>query len=413
MTPTVIIPTFWTRRVTRGRARTRFHYDHPTVLGEPGTLALCLDSLRGVVGLGRVVVIVVGTDETVEQPAEDQVRGIVADFPDLDVSIFSTAELGSLRRRLEQMEFADMLGGTLLGGYGAVRNAGLMIAAVLGSEAVVFVDDDEIVTDPEFLVRAMEGMGRDTGGGRPMLAKTGYYTNGQDAPALAPAADWRDSLWPQSVYFNEALSAVTRPPRIKQSTMAFGGCLALHRDMYCNVPFDPWILRGEDMDYVVNVRMHGGDLFLDSGWSIRHQPPAHTSEASVFRDDVFRFIYTHRKLEFAASQVDLRRVTPASLMPYPGGLVESGLSWRARATAVLRALGSPERKEYLRIARTAVSEAERYARASCERYFVFQRRWPMLMDRLWEDIALKSLFTGERKMDRGALTGRMPVIRAD
>ena len=33
------------------------------------------------------------------------------------------------------------------------------------------------------------------------------------------------------------------------------------------------------------------------------------------------------------------------------------------------------------------------------------------MDRVREDVALKSLYTGERQMDRSAITGRFPVIR--
>jgi hypothetical protein len=32
------------------------------------------------------------------------------------------------------------------------------------------------------------------------------------------------------------------------------------------------------------------------------------------------------------------------------------------------------------------------------------------MDRLWEDVALGSLFSGERQIDRTAITGRFPVI---
>ena len=35
------------------------------------------------------------------------------------------------------------------------------------------------------------------------------------------------------------------------------------------------------------------------------------------------------------------------------------------------------------------------------------------MERIWEDVALKSLFTGERRVDRTAITGRFPVIRED
>ena len=152
---------------------------------------------------------------------------------------------------------------------------------------------------------------------------------------------------------------------------------------------------------------------MDSEWSVIHRPPEVASEALLFRHDVFRFVYTHRKLEFSKSQVDLRQVTPDSLMPYPGHLVDSSIGWRARSTAVLRGLAGRERSSYFDTARVVVPGAQRYARANCERYFSFQRRWPMLADRLWSDIPLQSLFAGERRVDRGALTGRFPAVRTD
>jgi len=246
-----------------------------------------------------------------------------------------------------------------------------------------------------------------------VLAKSGYYVDDAGSTRVPDARAWHDMFWRQTEFYNRAVAAIPPPPRIKPSPLAFGGCLALHRDMYCNVPFDPWAVRGEDLDYVINARMHGGDVFLDADWSVIHRPPAPPSEAVLFRHDVFRFVYTHRKLEFSKSQVDLRQVSAESLMPYPGHLVDSSINWRVRVTALLRMLAGPERGAYADVLRTAVPEAQRYARDHCERYFAFQRRWPMLMDRLWEDIALKSLFTGERRVDRGAITGRFPVIRAD
>jgi hypothetical protein len=412
--PTVIIPTFWTRRRSRGGERSRFHYDHPTPLGEDGTLPDCLRSLETVAGLGRVVLIVAASDNSIEHAAEDRVREILADFPGIESLVFGAAEMGSLHRRMEQLEFADALGGVGLSGYGGVRNVGLILAAVLGSEAVIFIDDDQIVTDPSFVARGMEGIGEPLGpGGRPVLAKSGYYVDDSGSHKAPDPRRWYDMFWRQLEFYNRATSAIAAPPRIKPSSLAFGGCMALHRDMYCNVPFDPWAVRGEDMDYVINARMHGGDVFLDSDWSLIHRPPAPPSEAALFRHDVFRFIYTNRKLEFSKSQVDLRQVTAESLTPYPGHLVDSSINWRARTTALLRAIAGPERGAYLEIARRAVPEAQRYARANCEHYFSFQRRWPMLMDRLWEDVALKSLFTGERRVDRSAITGRFPVIGAD
>jgi len=411
--PTVIIPTFWTRRGSRGSDRQRFFYDHPTPIDEDGTLPECLRSLEGVTGLDRVVLIVAATDESVAHQAEDRVQEILADFPGIDSFVFGTAEMGSLHRRMEQLEFADAIRGVSLSGYGGVRNVGLILAAVLGSEAIVFVDDDQVITDPEFLVRGMEGLGEQTGQGRLILAKSGYYTDANGSRSIKEVSPWFDTFWRQAELYNRAIAASDTPPRVKPGTIAFGGCFALHKDMYCNVPFDPWAMRGEDVDYVINARMHGGDVFLDSDWSVIHQPPQVRSEAAVFRQDVFRFVYTHRKLEFSKSQVDLRQVSAESLMPYPGHLVDSSINWRARATALLRALGTDERSAYLRIASEAVPAAQGYARENCEHYFAFQRRWPMLLDRLWEDIALKSLFSGERTVDRSAITGRFPVIRTD
>jgi len=411
--PTVIIPTFWTRRRSRGSDRARFNYDHPTPLGEDGTLPACLRSLEGVDGLGRVVLIVAATEESIEHAAEDRVREILDDFPGIDSLVCGSAEMGSLHRRMEQLEFADAISGVSLAGYGGVRNVGLIIGSVLGSETLVFLDDDQVITDASFLIRAGEGMGQQDNSGRPVLAKTGYYVDAKGSYTAPGTTAWYDRFWRQNELYNRAMAQALKPPRIKPGNLAFGGCLALHRDMYCNVPFDPWAVRGEDIDYVINSRMHGGDVFFDTEWAVVHQPPAAPSEAGLFKQDVRRFVYTHRKLEFSKSQVDLRQVSAESLSPYPGQLVDSSIHWRATATALLRAVGGAERGAYFSIARTAVPEAQAYARDNCERYFGFQRRWPMLMDRLWEDIALKSLFTGERRVDRGALTGRFPVIRAD
>lgn len=413
MEPCVVIPTFWTRR--RGRfsdTSLRTAYDHPTGIDDEGTLGACLASLRGVEGLGRVVLIVAATEHSVEHAAEDRVREVLDDFPDLDALVIGPAEMGSLHRRLEQVEFADMLSGVSLDGYGAVRNVGLIAGAVLGADSVVFLDDDQLINDSTFLTKATYGLGDKTESGKRVLAKTGFYVDEQGRHQWHDKPSFADMFWRQADAMNSALSMVSAPPRIKPSPVAFGGCMALASDMYAAVSFDPWVVRGEDIDYVINARMHGGDVFLDGEWSVEHKPPRLPSEAMQFRQDVYRFVYEHRKLEFAKSQVDLRQVRPDSVMPYPGSFIDSSVSWRAFMTAFLRGLSRrPEAGRYFHIARTAVREAEQYAREHCQHYFDFQRRWPMLIDRLWEDVPLNSLFTGERSVDRSAITGRFPVVR--
>jgi hypothetical protein len=413
--PVVVIPTFWTKRQGgRGRVVTDERvavYDHPTPVNElEPALVPCLQSLRHVRGLGRVVVVVAVTDDSVAHEAEDRVRDIVDEFPDIDGFVFGPAELGSLHRRLEQLEFADMIEGVTLTGYGAVRNAGLIAAAVLGHDAVVFLDDDEVVLDPDFLEKALYGLGAKLQDGTPLLAKTGYYVDDQGRWQRHDEPHWTDMFWRQKDAYNAALHIVMKPPRIQRARIAFGGIMALHRDMYSSVSFDPWVTRGEDIDYVINVRMHGGDVFIDDEWKALHLPPEPVSEALRFRQDVYRFVYEHRKIEFAKSQVDLRQVTPKSMMPYPGEFIDSSVGWRAFVTGMLRAVGRPEKGRYFNAALHSVREASDFAREHCQHYFEFQRRWPIMMERLWDDVALSSLFTGERRVDRTAITGRFPVI---
>ncbi len=414
MDPVVVIPTFWTRRKSgRGRAvsdEVAAMYDHPTPIDEEGSLAQCLQSLKDVRGLGRVVVIVAATDESIAHQAEDKVRGIVADFPSIDAFVFGPAEMGSLHRRLEQLEFADMIDGVTLNGYGAVRNVGLIAAAVLGHDVVVFVDDDEVATGEDFLETALYGVGARLQDGTPLLAKTGYYVDEQGRWQKHEEPRISDIFWRQGDAFNAALDVVMKPPRLQRAKIAFGGLMALHKDMYSFVSFDPWVTRGEDMDYVINVRMHGGDIFIDDQWCILHLPPEPVSEALRFQQDVYRFVYEHRKIEFAKSQVDLRQVTPKSLAPYPGGFIDSSVGWRATITGLLRSLTQPERKRYFRAATHAMRDASDYARENCQNYFHFQRRWPLLIERVWDDVALRTLFTGERRVDRTAITGRFPVV---
>lgn len=410
--PNLIIPTFWTRRRGRVSDNLLLAYDHPTPVDSDGTLPECLRSLEGVEGLGKVILIVAATDPSIEHAAEDRVRDILGDFPDIDALVFGPAELGSLHRRLEQVEFADMISGVTLTGYGAVRNVGLIAAAVLGSEAVVFLDDDQVIDDPKFLSTAVEGLGS-MYEGRPVFAKTGYYTDAQGRYQQQIKPRLADTFWHTGEAFNQALSIVDAPPRLRVSPVAFGGCMSIHRDMFANVSFDPWVMRGEDIDYVINARMHGGDVFMDGDWSVIHNPPTLPSEALQFRQDVYRFVYEHRKLEFAKSQVDLRQVTPESMMPYPGAFLGSSVVWRAWLTSVLRGFATREGGRYFRIGRVALKEAGDYARENCQNYFDFQRRWPLLMDRIWDDMPLATLFTGERRVDRTAITGRFPVSRSE
>ncbi|MCL2332089.1 MAG: hypothetical protein FWC54_01185 [Actinomycetia bacterium] len=427
--PLIIVPTFWGKQQGRRSseqsqtkrdsqtmsAGTQAFYEHPSSLDELNPpLQRLLESLTHVRSPFQVALIVNTNDRSVEVRADERVREIARQFPQLNTFVFGPTELGSLSRRLEQLEMLDMVPALSLRSYGATRNLGLLVAAIKGCDKVIFLDDDCVVDDPLFLEKALFGLGaaiKETGGH--LLGKTGLTMNAKGRYLTEEGNRATDRFWHWDKSRNSAISELLRPPRLTPAKLAFGGCLALHAGLFARVSFDAWITRGEDTDYVINARLFGSQLFADDQWSVLHLPGEGVSRPLRFRQDVFGYIYEHRKLEFAKSQVDLKQVTAEQLSPYPGDFIDGSAGMRARITALLRALVGPERGAYWQAALHVVSDATRYACAHCADYFAFQRKWPTLVERLWRDVALGSLFSGERTVDRTALTGSFKAIEAD
>ena len=75
-------------------------------------------------------------------------------------------------------------------------------------------------------------------------------------------------------------------------------------------------------------------------------------------------------------------------MPYPGAFIDSSVAWRAFVTGMLAPWRDQSESVYFQTSLQAAREAGEYARENCQNYFEFQRRWPMMMERIWEDVAL-------------------------
>ena len=361
LTPCVVIPTFWTRPGASAPGNLLTVYDHPTPVDSDGTLPQCLESLSKVQGLDQVLIIVAAADSSIEHQAEDRVRTSSTDFPAIDALIFGPAELGSLHRRLEQIEFADMIHRHEPCGLrcGSQRRPDRRRRPRLRISRLRRRRSDH---HRQGLPAACPGRSRHEdprGQGRACQVRLLHRRRGTYQRYSQPHAS--DVFWRKGDAFNDALAIVDAPPRIKPSSVAFGGCLALHRHMYTNVSFDPWVVRGEDMDYVINARMHGGDVFIDGEWSVIHKPPHLDDDTLQFRQDMYRFVYEHRKIEFAKSQVDLRQVSSESLMPYPGSFIGPSFTRRAWMTAMMRGVARKESK-YFQIARSTIKDAQGYAR---------------------------------------------------
>lgn len=390
MNPVIVIPSYWARTDDLVSVGDVAIYDHATPISKPlPELETCLQSLEQVRGVLRVIVLVVAPP-TLAEAARARVDGICRMHPSLNPLVVGRREASEVMRVVDHV--APGLEGEpcSLRGYGAIRNMGLAVAAALGHDVVVFLDDDEVVLDEDFLINAVYGIGLQTRQGLPIQVKSGYYLDKDDSPyANTDKKRWSDRWWPKAEEFNEWMHRALSATRISRSNIVCGGCFAVGAEAFCSVAFDPLITRGEDLDYLFNLRMYGFDVWFDNDWYVRRIPPDIPSHAARFLQNIYRCNYEVKKLEASREIISLRHVTPESLKPYPASWIdEPELRKRIFCTALARTVDGPERREYLQILTHGREEAERWATSAARGYFAFQTYWPRIMASLWEDKAL-------------------------
>lgn len=410
MNPVIVVPVFISARRRKDGGSVLTTYDHATPVSAPGELPRLLASLQKVRGLGQIVLLVV-SEPSIENQAAEKVQATASRFSSLNIVVIGAPELALIQQRMEQLGLGKLQKEIGLAGYGAMRNLGLVMANVLGYDSVVFLDDDEVVDDADFLQKAMYGLGKLTKKGIPILAKTGFYFNSEGSYLSKSQDKWYNHFWQQGKAFNKWITKAMRGPRLSRSNHVCGGCLALHKEAFRRLSFDSWIARGEDLDYMLNLRMYGSDIWFDNQWSLRHLPPETESEGTRFRQDIFRWLYEYRKMEYSRTQIDLLQVKPSSLEPYPGPFLEPGITKRIRLTAFLRSLARPDKRAYRKAARAATGEATTYAQRNCAKYFEFQFVWPELMARMENDQILRTALlqsSAQRQLNASA-AGSSPM----
>ena len=390
MNPVIVIPSYWSRSDSISQVGDVGIYDHATPISKPlPELETCLQSLEQVRGVLRVVVLVVAPPAFAES-ARARVDGICRSHPNLNPLVIGRNEAKEVTRVIDRV--APGLEGEpcSLRGYGAIRNMGLAVAATLGHDVVVFLDDDEIALSDSYLIDAVYGIGLETRQGLPIQAKSGYYIDRSESPfASATKPGIQNRWWRKREEFNEWMEKALSGTRITRSNYVCGGCFAVGAEAFCSVAFDPTITRGEDLDYLINLRMYGYDVWFDNEWYVKHLPPKVPSHAARYLQNVYRWNYEVKKLEASREIINLHHVTPESLRPYPAPWVDGRtLSKRIFRTSLARAILGPQRHEYREIFMHGRKEAERWAGAVSRDYFAFQTYWPRIMASLWEDRAL-------------------------
>lgn len=336
MRATIVIPSYWCRKSDVPFDKNDIVYDHPTPLDMPGTLERALESIMVLENRDfNVVVLACSTAADLREEVEEKVRSIVSHFENyFPVATVSHSFESRIKAYLGEQGNLDP-GVVSLEGYSNIRNMCLLVTELLGSEAAVLLDDDEIYEDQEYLDKVFENIGTEHDG-KFVGALAGYYQRPDGSYLLPPPEEWYMSEWPMVQAMNEAFKIIGEEPRLKATPWVFGGNMIVHRDVFRRISFDPYVRRGEDIDYLTNCKFFDIDFLLDRELAIKHLPPKTLVPPwAHFRENIYRFVYAREKLRRQVPVEGLRHVSVEELDPYPGRCMRDDLEDLIFKTATL------------------------------------------------------------------------------
>lgn len=373
----IVVPTYWTRAGGDSIPGDAV-YDHPTALDGASTLPALLDSLACLDASSYYLVLLVAvTGDDVAIPAENRVREMVRAHAGIRTLIFGASHAAWLHTWLRAHGQGNPERVVALRDYPRIRNLQLAVPLALHAGAIIALDDDEIVTDPDFVTKAVEPLGQELGDRR-IDGLSGHYE--QDNGSILLRVDETTTHSPNvferkaSIMNLATKNLEAKPGDVVETPFCFGGNMEFTPELAATVGFDPEITRGEDIDYLINARMEGRHFFLRKNLRILHCPPSGGSyrdtSLSKLQQDIVRFVYEREKLLVSQRSPDLCAVTASELEPYPGEFLREGIDGDAKRA--LQAASFPED------AQEFVNSATRAAQGKMERYLRFRRHWPEL-----------------------------------
>jgi hypothetical protein len=290
--------------------------------------------------------------------------------------ILSSAHLTLLRNHFPEEIWWDFADHIDLKGFSKIRNTGLLLAQMIGAEVALFLDSDEIVEDPDFLEKACEHL-NERWRGKTVLGKGGFYVNPDGTILLPNHHLWWRLFWNERKSMNRVWEKLlSSGERLTPSPTLLGGNLILHQDLFRSVPFDPYIPRGEDTDYLINASQLGYCLLFDTQLRIKHLHPKRT--AFCFQEellwDIERFLYERRKVMGLEVNLD----------PYPGSFLTWTLYPKALVTSVLLGMDYLAKGAWTE-AKQCVENLEilfRKGNGAWTRFLRFRTYWQRAMDEI-------------------------------
>jgi hypothetical protein len=366
----MVIPTYWGLDKA-GEADEEIVFDHPAMLNEAGTLGRLLESLSIFKRLGgKIVVISVASTRGIAGAVKDRVDQIIEPFRSFyDITNIGQDTLEHISDRLADRGVSkSSLELVNLDNYAAVRNICSLAGVINGTNYTIFIDDDEVFSDPDFFDKIEESMGKAAAGDK-IEALAGYYlqphTFRLDENKMP---DWRAPWWNNTAAMNAAFERIIgQEPRLKPTPFVFGGNMTVSLNALKQIPFDPRITRGEDIDFLLNARIHGITFYLDRKLAITHLPPeSEQKEWKKVKEDAIRFMYERKKVR------DHPQLTLQELQPYPGMFLGADLEERIiKTNELLKQKYQTENDEQ------GVRECEKTIAMTAE------NRWAQIDTRVW------------------------------
>ncbi len=318
---TMVIPTYWSRESSIGWMEGDDIYDHPTPLDVEGTLARTLKSIDILKDKDfNLIVIAISTSKDIERLVEDKVKTILRECScDIETYFFAPSHQSNLKSSIIEKGKKDYSSLLSLHGYSNIRNMCIFLPHVLGSDVAILIDDDEIFEDPHYIKKVRDFIGKNIDG-EMIYGITGHVINPDGNYKVKKKFQPWMKYWPKNEKMNETFDNIVRKqPRLKKASLALGGNMVIHKNLFSTVPFDPNITRGEDTDFLINARMLGFNFFSDNKLTIKHLPPqkSHPSWMRI-REDIYRFIYERAKITGQKEMNGIIRVDSTDLEPYPG-----------------------------------------------------------------------------------------------
>lgn len=370
MKSVIVIPTYHSRTEPR---KEDLVYDHPTPLGESGTLGRLLESLK-VLEKSEVEVVIIScpTTPSIGKEVKNKVEKIIEPYRKKHKILhFSYPDLLRFHSSVKEKEGKKYIQYISLEGYSNIRNMCLILPHILKADVSILIDDDEVFEDPDFLKKALEFIGKDE-----IFGIAGFYLQAHGGYKFNERRKWWKLFWNNTGAMNRAFKIIDNPPRLKDTPFVFGGNMIIHKRMFKEVSFDPYISRGEDIDFLCNAKSKGFKFLLDNTLSIKHLPPPGQNPLWLkMREDIKRFIYMRVKLKQIGHPIE-------NTTPYPGYFLTGSLYFKIVVTNIflwLRSIFNVRIRESWRFIENIILINEYRRKASAD-YLKFKE-----MDVKWQN----------------------------